>query len=77
VVVSRDNDSALSNQLIAPDRKLHVTSFNVVTEAQYPCGFLNSLPLRLWLIGIRLDKQIGIARFERTKAARFDPDGNT
>ncbi|WP_089728734.1 hypothetical protein [Candidatus Thiosymbion oneisti] len=72
-VVSEDESSIVPNRLIIPDHKLYFTSFDTATEAYYLCGFLNSLPVRTWLGGFLLDKQIGTTIFEHINVPQFDP----
>ncbi|MCB2261982.1 MAG: N-6 DNA methylase [Candidatus Thiosymbion ectosymbiont of Robbea hypermnestra] len=75
-VVSEDKHSIVPNKLIVPDHKLYFTSFDTAIEAYYLCGFLNSLPVRTWLGGFLLGKQIGTTIFEHMNVPRFDPDND-
>lgn len=76
-VVSHDNHSVVPNQLIIPDHKLYLAALDSATEAHYLCGFLNSLPVRTWLGGFLLGKQIGTSIFEHMKVPLFKPDDDT
>jgi len=71
-VVSDDKNSVLPNSLIVPDHKLYFASFESEEEAQYVCGFLNSAPVRTWLGGFLLGKQIGTTIFEYMKVPNYD-----
>jgi len=73
-VISSDNASVLSNQLVIPDHKLYFTSFDSIAEAHYLCGFLNALPVRTYLGGFLLGKQIGTTIFEHMKVPLFNSD---
>lgn len=70
-VVSNAVDASLPNSRIVPDHKLYFASFDSAKEAHYVCGFLNSLPVRTWLGGFLLDKQIGTTVFEYMKVPKF------
>ncbi|MCD6295990.1 MAG: SAM-dependent DNA methyltransferase [Deltaproteobacteria bacterium] len=72
-VVSQDDNSVLPNKLVVPDHKLYFAEFSSEVEAYYLCGFLNSLPVRTWLGGFLLGKQIGTTIFEHMKVPKFDP----
>ena len=72
-VVSENEDSLVPNNLIIPDHKLYFTALEIEDEAHYVCGFLNSLPVRTWLGGFLLGKQIGTSIFENMNVPRFDP----
>lgn len=76
-VVSHDSDSVVPNQLIVPDHKLYFAALDSAAEARYLCGFLNSLPVRIWLGGFLLGKQIGTTIFEHMKVPLFKPDDDT
>jgi len=73
-VVSALRDAILPNSLIVPDHKLYFASFDKEAEVHYVCGFLNSAPVRTWLGGFLLGKQIGTTVFEYMKVPSFDPD---
>jgi hypothetical protein len=70
-VLSRDNRSELPNKAIVPDHKLYFASIETAMEAHYLCGFLNSQPVRTWLGGFLLGKQIGTAIFEHMRVPAF------
>ena len=72
-VVSQQVDADLPNNLIVPDHKLYFAAFDMPDEAHYVCGFLNSHPVRTWLGGFLLGKQIGTTVFEFMKVPQFDP----
>lgn len=71
-VISEDHESIIPNTLIIPDHKLYFTSFASEEEAHYVCGFLNSRPVRTWLGGFLLGKQIGTTIFEFMKVPLYD-----
>ena len=75
-VVSEDENSLVPNKIVVPDHKLYFTSFDTATEAHYLCGFLNSLPARIWLRGFLLGKQIGTVIFEHMNVPKFNPDND-
>jgi len=75
-VVSDDKNSLVRNKIIVPDHKLYFTPFETAAEAHYLCGFLNSLPVRTWLGGFLLGKQIGTSIFKHMNVPQFDPDNN-
>ena len=60
-----------------PDHKLYFAEFDSATEANYVCGFLNSLPVRTWLGGFLLGKQIGTTIFEYMNVPAFEPNNDT
>ncbi len=72
-VISEYEKSILPNRLLVPDHKLYFAEFNSKDEAHYLCGFLNSLPVRTWLGGFLLGKQIGTTIFEHMGVPKFDP----
>lgn len=76
-VVSNLNDSLVPNQLVVPDHKLYFAALKSAKEAHYLCGFLNALPVRTWLGGFLLGKQIGTTIFEHMKVPQFDPANET
>ena len=57
-VLSKDNNSALPNQLVVPDHKLYFASFDTADEAHYLCGFLNSLPYAPGLVDFFLANRL-------------------
>jgi len=71
-VVSEQRVSALPNAGIVPDHKLYFAAFDEPTEPHYLCGFLNSRPVRTWLAGFLLGKQIGTTVFEFMNVPQFD-----
>lgn len=71
-VVSTDPTAVLPNTLILPDHKLYFASFPSQEEAHYVCGFLNSQPVRTWLGGFLLGKQIGTTVFEFMNVPLYD-----
>lgn len=71
-VVSADSTAVLHNALIVPDHKLYFASLASEDEAHYICGFLNSLPVRTWLGGFLLGKQIGTTVFEFMNVPVYD-----
>jgi len=71
-VVSTDSSAVLPNALIVPDHKLYFSSFTSEKEAHYVCGFLNSMPVRTWLGGFLLGKQIGTTVFEFMNVPLYD-----
>lgn len=71
-VVSADPTAVLPNALIVPDHKLYFASFTSEEEAHYVCGFLNSMPVRIWLGGFLLGKQIGTTIFEFMNVPLYD-----
>ena len=73
-VISEDSGSVVPNKRIIPDHKLYFASFQTASEAHYLCGFLNSFPVRNWLGGFLLGKQIGTTIFEHMNVPRFDVD---
>ena len=73
-VISDIKNSLLPNKILVPDHKLYFTSFETIDEAHYLCGFLNSSPVRTWLGGFLLNKQIGTTIFEYMNVPKFDPN---
>ena len=71
-VISNDRTSATPNRMIVPDHKLYFAGFDTADEAHYLCGFLNSRPVRTWLGGFLLGKQIGTSIFEYMNVPRYD-----
>jgi hypothetical protein len=71
-VVSQVRMSPLPNRVIVPDHKLYFAAFDSLDEAHYVCGFLNSRPVRTWLGGFLLGKQIGTTVFEFMEVPTFD-----
>jgi len=75
-VISSKEDSLVLNKLLIPDHKLYFASLDNKNEAHYLCGFLNSQPVRTWLGGFLLGKQIGTTIFEFMKVPKFNPGSN-
>jgi hypothetical protein len=71
-VVSQEQNSLVPNAVIVPDHKLYFADFGAPEEAHYLCGFLNSRPVRTWLGGFLLGKQIGTTIFEFMNVPPFD-----
>jgi len=71
-VVGEEPKSTVPNRVIVPDHKLYFASFQSNQEAHYVCGFLNSRPVRTWLGGFLLGKQIGTTVFEFMRVPKFD-----
>ena len=71
-VISHHTHSILPNTLFVPDHKLYFAALDSEDEANYLCGFLNSLSVRTWLGGFLLGKQIGTTIFEHMKVPKFD-----
>ncbi|MEW5950141.1 MAG: hypothetical protein AB1711_12140 [Thermodesulfobacteriota bacterium] len=71
-VVSTDPAAVLPNTLVVPDHKLYFASFTSEEEAHYVCGFINSQPVRTWLGGFLLGKQIGTTVFEFMNVPLYD-----
>jgi hypothetical protein len=72
-VLSSDNDSLIPNRVIVPDHKLYFVAFDSAEESHYLCGFLNARPVRTWLGGFLLGKNIGTTIFEYMNVPRYDP----
>jgi methylase of polypeptide subunit release factors len=73
VIGSTDEAAIIPNKIIVPDHKLYFAAFDTPEEAHYLCAFLNSQPVRKWLGGFLLGKQIGTTIFEFMKVPPFDP----
>lgn len=73
VVTSVGEEAVIPNRVIVPDHKLYFVSVDTLEEAHYLCAFLNSRPVRTWLGGFQLGKQIGTTIFEFMRVPRFDP----
>ena len=71
-VLSSDPNAHLPNALLVPDHKLYFASFASENEAHYVCGFLNASPVRTWLGGFMLGKQIGTTVFEYMNVPQYD-----
>jgi len=72
-VISSKENSIIPNKLLIPDHKLYFLSLYDENEAHYICAFLNSRPVRTWLGGFLLGKQIGTTIFEFMKVPKYDP----
>jgi N-6 DNA Methylase len=73
VVVSSTNVAEGRQSLMVPDHKLYFAALDSANEAHYLSGFLNSAPVRTWLGGFLLGKQIGTTIFEYMKVPSYDP----
>lgn len=76
-VVTEATNSIVPNKVIVPDHKVYFASVENLEEAHYLCAFLNSYPVRTWLGGFLIGKQIGTAVFEYMYVPRYnaqDPD---
>jgi hypothetical protein len=76
-VVTEAADSLVPNKVIVPDHKLYFAAVDSLDEAHYICAFLNSHPVRTWLGGFLLGKQIGTTVFRYMHVPRHnahDPD---
>lgn len=71
-VISEFAHSQLANRLLIPDHKLYFAALRSPEEAHYLCAFLNSTPVRTWLGGFLLGKQIGTTIFEYMNVPKFD-----
>jgi hypothetical protein len=74
VVVSSLGTAQTPRKLIIPDHKLYFAALDSADEAHYLCGFLNSAPVRTWLGGFLLGKQIGTTIFEYMSVPAYDPN---
>jgi hypothetical protein len=72
VVVSSLDTCEGQQGLIIPDHKLYFAALDSADEAHFLCGFLNSAPVRTWLGGFLLGKQIGTTIFEYMKVPAYD-----
>jgi len=70
-VIGSVADALLPNRVLVPDHKLYFVGLDSEQEAHYLCGFLNSRPVRTWLGGFLLDKQIGTSIFQYMKVPVF------
>jgi hypothetical protein len=71
-VVTEAADSIVPNKVIVPDHKVYLASVCSLDEAHYICAFLNSHPVRTWLGGFLIGKQIGTAIFEYMHVPRYN-----
>ncbi len=71
-VISSPNSCFADKRVIVPDHKLYFAALNSAKEAHYLCGVLNSRPVRTWLGGFLLGRQIGTAVFEYTKVPQYE-----
>jgi hypothetical protein len=72
VVVSSLDTGEVQQRLIVPDHKLYFAALESADDAHFLCGFLNSAPVRNWLGGFLLGKQIGTTIFEYMKVPAYD-----
>jgi hypothetical protein len=75
-VVTEDASTRLPNKVIVPDHKLYYVVIDSLKEAHYLCAFLNSHPVRTWLGGFLIGKQIGTSIFEFTRVPIYDAQDN-
>ena len=73
-VISEFGDSLIPNLLIVPDHKLYLIPVSTEDEGHYICGFLNSYPVRDWLGGFLISRQIGTAVFEYMGVPKYNPE---
>lgn len=71
-VISNFPDSSLPNDVFVPDHKLYFISATSLEEAHYLCSYLNSHPVRTFLGGFLLGKQIGTTIFKYLNIPEFD-----
>jgi hypothetical protein len=71
-VVTEAANSIVPNKVIVPDHKVYFATTDSLDEAHYLCAFLNSHPVRTWLGGFLLGKQIGTAIFEYMYVPRYN-----
>jgi len=71
-VVTEAADSIVLNKVIVPDHKVYSATVDSLDEAHYLCAFLNSHPVRTWLGGFLIGKQIGTAIFEYMHVPRYN-----
>jgi hypothetical protein len=71
-VVTESSSAAIPGKVIVPDHKLYFATVDNLNEAHYLCAFLNSHPVRTWLGGFLLGKQIGTTIFEYMHVPRYD-----
>ena len=71
-VVSDTPDVTVPNSVVVPDHKLYFLPCRSEREAHYVCGFLNSAPVRKWLGGFLLHKQIGTTIFEHMNVPMYN-----
>jgi hypothetical protein len=71
-VVTEDEGSVLPKKVVVPDHKLYFAVVDSLREAHYLCAFLNSHPVRTWLGGFLIGKQIGSTIFEFMRVPKFD-----
>ena len=70
--VTESADSIVPNKVIVPDHKVYSATVDSLDEAHYLCAFLNSHPVRTWLGGFLIGKQIGTAIFEYMHVPRYN-----
>ena len=71
-VVTEAADSIVPNKVIVPDHKVYSATVDSLDEAHYLCAFLNSHPVRTWLGGFLIGKQIGTAIFKYMHVPRYN-----
>jgi len=65
-------NSIVPNKVIVPDHKVYSATVDTLDEAYYLCAFLNSHPVRTWLGGFLIGKQIGTAIFRYMCVPRYN-----
>ncbi len=71
-VVTEATNSIIPNKVVVPDHKVYFATVDNLDEAHYLCAFLNSHPVRTWLGGFLIGKQIGTAVFEYMHVPRYN-----
>ena len=71
-VVTEAGNSIVPNKVVVPDHKVYSATVDSLDEAHYLCAFLNSHPVRTWLGGFLIGKQIGTAVFEYMHVPRYN-----
>jgi hypothetical protein len=72
VIGAVGEQAIIPNRVVVPDHKLYFVASHSLDEAHYLCAFLNSRPVRQWLGGFLLSRQIGTSIFEFMRLPRFD-----
>jgi hypothetical protein len=73
-VVTEAANSIVPNRVIVPDHKVYFATVDSLDEAHYLCAFFNSHPVRTWLGGFLIGKQIGTAVFEYMHVPKYNPE---